>query len=694
MNLNASHVPQLTKRVAPSVVLGWLLLSSTFGLSAQAPASGRALGIDITGMDRSVRPQDDFFRFVNGAWNDRTPIPSDMSSYGTFAMLRDEAAAAVREIIEGAVAEKAATGTMTQKVGGFYASFMDTARVESLGVQPIARELAAVNAIASVADLPTAFLHAAASGVAVPMAVGVGQDPKDSNQYAVSISQSGLNMPDRDYYLRPDDKFAGIRKAYGDYIAQLFTFAGQRDPRGAADRILAFETGLAEKQWDRARNRDRNATYNRMTLPALEALAPHFNWQAYFSSALKGATVGDRVKDAIVRQPDYLKAIDAALTATPLSTWKEYLTFSWLNAYSEYLSSTFVNARFQFFGGVIGGREENRPRWKRGVSAVEGAVGEPVGRLYIDKHFKSDAKTRVDALVRNLLAAFKVGIDELEWMSPATKAQAQAKLAKYSLKIGYPDQWRDYAALEVSDNDLVGNVMRSEQFGHADMWGRLGKPVERWRWGMFPQTVNAQYSSTNNEITFPAGILQPPFFNVDADDAVNYGAIGAVIGHEISHGFDDQGRKSDGDGNLRDWWTPDDARAFEARAAKLGAQYESYTPLPGMKINGRQTMGENIGDLSGIAVALRAYHISLQGRPAPVIDGFTGDQRFFMGYAQIWRFKERDAALRDQLLTDVHSPGMFRAFIPLTNIDAFYAAFNVQPGDKLYRAPADRVKIW
>jgi len=669
-----------------------VVLAGTFGLSAQSPSNGRSLGIDVSGMDRSVRPQDDFFRFVNGTWADNTPIPSDMSSYGTFPMLRDQASAAVREIVEGAAAQKAAAGTMTQKVGSYYTSFMDTARIESLGVQPLARELAAVNAMASVNELPKAFLRAAAAGVAVPIAIGVGQDPKDSNQYAVSISQSGLNMPDRDYYLRQDDKFAAIRKAYADYIAQVFTFAGQRDPRAAADRVLTFETDLAGKQWDRARNRDRNATYNRMTLEAIATLTPHFDWQAYFSAALGGRA--DQLKDAIVRQPDYVKAVDGVITATPLSTWKEYLAFGWLNAYSEYLSSPFVNAQFQFFGGVIGGREQNRPRWKRGVSAVEGAVGEPVGRLYIEKHFKQDAKTRVDELVKNLLAAFKVGIDELEWMSPATRAQAQAKLAKYSLKIAYPDKWRDFDGLRVTDDDLVGNVMRSEQFQHAEMWGRFGTPVERWRWNMFPQTVNAQYSSTNNEITFPAGILQPPFFNVDADDAVNYGAIGAVIGHEISHGFDDQGRKSDGDGNLRDWWTPDDARAFEERATRLGAQYESYSPLPGMKINGRQTMGENIGDLSGLAVALRAYHLSLKGNPAPVIDGFTGDQRFFMGYAQIWRFKERDAALRDQLLTDVHSPGMYRAFIPLTNIDAFYAAFNLQPGDKLYRAPSDRVKIW
>src|SRR5215475_547241 len=669
-----------------------VVLAGTFGLSAQSTSTGRSLGIDVSGMDRSVRPQDDFFRFVNGTWADKTPIPSDMSSYGTFPMLRDEASAAVREIVEGAAGEKAAAGTMTQKVGSYYTSFMDTAHIESLGVQPLARELAAVNAIASANDLSKAFLRASASGVTVPVGINVGQDPKNSSQYAVSISQSGLNMPDRDYYLRQDDKFAAIRKAYGDYIAQLLTFAGQREPRGAADRVLPFETNLAGKQWDRARNWDRNATYNGMTLDAITALTPHFDWRAFLSTALDGRA--DQVKDAIVRQPDYVQAVDGIITSTPLSTWKEYLAFSWLNAYSEYLSSPFVNAQFQFFGGVIGGREQNRPRWKRGVSAVEAAVGEPVGRLYIAQHFKPDAKTRVDELVRNLLAAFKVGIDELEWMSPATKAQAQAKLAKYSLKIAYPDQWRDFAGLQVKDDDLVANVMSSDQFQNAEMWGRLGKPVERWRWGMTPQTVNAQYSSTNNEITFPAGILQPPFFNVDADDAVNYGAIGAVIGHEISHGFDDQGRKSDGDGNLRDWWTPEDARAFEERAARLGAQYESYSPLPGMKINGRQTMGENIGDLSGIAVALRAYHISLNGKPAPVIDGFTGDQRFFMGYAQVWRFKERDAALRDQLLTDVHSPGMFRAFIPLTNIDAFYAAFNVQPGDKLYRAPADRVKIW
>jgi putative endopeptidase len=396
----------------------------------------------------------------------------------------------------------------------------------------------------------------------------------------------------------------------------------------------------------------------------------------------------------IVRQPDYLKAVDEAIAATPVETWKEYLRFGLIAAYADNLPAAFVDAQFAFSGKTIAGRQENQTRWKRAVAAEEETLGEPVGKLYIERYFKSDAKARMDALIKNLLAAFKVGIDELEWMSPETKVQAQAKLAKFGVKIAYPDRWRDYSGLDIDPQDLVGNVMRYRRLQAAEMWARFGKPVERWRWGFTPQTVNASYNPANNEITFPAGILQPPFFDVFADDAINYGAIGSVIGHEISHGFDDQGRKSDGDGNLRDWWTAEDAKKFDERASKLGAQFESYTPLPGMKINGRQTMGENIGDLSGIAVAYRAYKLSLKGATAPVIGGFTGDQRFFLGYAQVWRFKTRDEALRNQLLTDVHSPGMFRAFVPLTNIDAFYTAFNLKPGDKLYRAPEERVKIW
>jgi len=649
-------------------------------------------GIDTAGMDQSVRPQDDFFRYVNGKWADNTPIPADQSGYGSFAMLRERAQERVRVIIEDEARTAAAPGSISQKVGDFYKSYMDESRIESLGITPLKGELAAIAAITDKKELPKAFARAAKVGVRLPFSVNIGADQRNSEQYAVQISQSGLGMPDRDYYLRNDEKFAATRKAYTTYISRLFALGNQPDPEGAAARITALETTIAKLQWDRARNRDRNATYNKMGVNALQASTPGFDWQAILAEM--PANAKDKVKDVIVRQPDYVKAIDAVIADVPLATWKEYLTFGLISAYADGLSQPFVDSDFEFNGRTIAGRQVQQPRWKRGVNEAEQVLGEPIGRLYIERHFKPEAKTRMDALIRNLLAAFKVGIDELEWMSPETKKQAQAKLAKYRLKIAYPDQWRDFSEFDVTPGDHVGNLLRYREFQTQDSWSRLGQPVERWRWGFTPQTVNASYSATNNEITFPAGILQPPFFNLDADDAINYGAIGAVIGHEISHGFDDQGRKSDGDGNLRDWWTAEDAKKFEERATRLGAQYESYTPLPGLKINGRQTMGENIGDLSGIAVALRAYHISLNGKPAPVIGGFTGDQRFFLGYAQIWRFKSRDEALRNQLLTDAHSPGYYRAFVPLTNIDTFYTAFNLKPGDKLYRAPEERVKIW
>jgi predicted metalloendopeptidase len=669
-----------------------VLVTSGAAVTIAQDRAPRVPGIDVSGMDLSVRPQDDFFRYVNGTWADNTPIPADLSSYGSFAILRERAQENVRAIIEEESRVPGAAGSMSQKVGDFYKSFMDEAKIESLGITPLAGELGAIAKISDKKDLPAAFARAARAGVRLPFSVSVGTDQRNSDSYAVQVSQSGLGMPDRDYYLRNDEKFAATRKAYSTYISRLFALGNQPDPEGAAGRIVSLETEIAKLQWDRARNRDRNATYNKMGVASLQASTPHFDWQAYLAALPAGAS--DKVREVIVRQPDYMKAIDAVINDVPVATWKEYLTFGLISAYADGLSAPFVDSDFEFNGKIIAGRQVLQPRWKRGVSEVEQALGEPVGRLYIERHFQAEAKARMDALIRNLLAAFKVGIDELEWMSPQTKLEAQAKLAKYRLKIAYPEQWRDYSKLEVKPGDHIGNQLRFRQFQDDDAWGRLGKPVEKWRWGFTPQTVNASYSPTNNEITFPAGILQPPFFDLDADDAINYGAIGAVIGHEISHGFDDQGRKSDGDGNLRDWWTPEDAKRFDERAAKLGAQFESYTPLPGMKINGRLTMGENIGDLSGIAVAYRAYKISLNGKPAPIIGGFTGDQRFFLGYAQIWRTKARDESLRNQLLTDPHSPGMYRAFVPLTNIEGFYTAFNLKPGDKLYRAPEDRVRIW
>ena len=666
------------------------LLLTALALPTSLAAQARQLGIDVSGMDRSVRPQDDFNQFVNGTWIRTTEIPADRARFGSFDALTEQSIAAVRALIEGVAARTdLEPGSEAYQIGAMYRSFMDTARIEQLGITPLQAPLAVIASLQSAADLARVLAELAPLGLRGPFGAFVGQDPKNSSVYVVSISQSGLGLPDRDYYLRDDARMADVRAAYADYLARVFTLAGQPDPQGAAERILALETRIAERQWDRARLRDRNLAYNKMSVAELTSLAPGFDWGAHLAQAGMGSA-----GDVIVRQPDYLTAITAILQDTPAATWREYLTAGLLSGAAPLLTRDFVQAHFELYGRTLSGQQELEPRWKRGVGRVQGALGEAVGRLYVERHFQPTAKARMDELVKNLLAAFREGIEELEWMSPATRVQAQDKLAKFTVKIGYPDKWRDYSALEIRPDDLAGNQLRAARFAYDDMVSRLGQPVDRERWAMTPQTVNAYYNASNNEIVFPAAILQPPFFNTAADDAVNYGAIGAVIGHEISHGFDDQGRKSDGDGNLRDWWTAEDEAAFQQRATLLGAQYEAYAPIEGMKINGALTMGENIGDLSGLAVAYRAYRNSLGGREAPVIDGFTGDQRFFMGWAQVWRSKLRDDELRRRLLTDSHSPGMFRAFVPLTNFDPFYAAFDLKPGDRLYRAPEDRVKVW
>jgi putative endopeptidase len=657
--------------------------------AARAQSTGLALGIDTTNFDRSVRPQDDFFRFVNGGWLARTEIPADASSWGAFNELRENSRSALHTIVEQAARSNAPAGTEARKVGDLYASYMDSAQVDALGITPLKSDLAAIAALTSNAQLPATFARFARFRVQGPFAVSVGADQKSSRTNIVGISQSGLGLPDRDYYLLKDEKSAATRDAYRAYITRLLTLANQPDAAGAASRILALETTIAGKHWDRARSRDRNATYNKLTVAQLAAMSPSFNWRTYLKDAGLGAAT-----DVIVRQPDFISAMDSVIAATPASTWREYLTFKLLDSYADELPATFQDARFDFRGRTLSGQQEMSERWKRGVDEVEGILGEAVGKLYVQRNFKPEAKARMDAMVRNLRQAYAVGIDSLDWMSPATKAQAKAKLAKFTVKIAYPDKWRDYSTLAIRRGDLLGNARRANEFRYDDMVSQLGKPVDRSRWGMTPQTVNAYYNASNNEIVFPAAILQPPFFDVNADDAVNYGAIGAVIGHEIGHGFDDQGRKSDGDGNLRDWWTPSDAKAFEGRTDRLGAQYDALSPLPGMHVNGKLTMGENIGDVSGLAQAYRAYRISLNGKEPPVIAGYTGDQRFFLGFAQIWRTKFREAALRQQILSNPHSPGMYRAFVPLTNNDVFMRAWDVKPGDKMYRAPEDRVKIW
>ena len=680
--IDRSFSPHPVRAIAVALALA-TVASPTF---AQAP---RPSGVDTTNFDRSVRPQDDLFRFVNGGWLKRTPIPDDAVRWGSADELIERSREAMRAILEEAARSNAPAGSEERKVGDLYTSFLDSARVEALGVKPLQGELSRIASLKSASDLPALFAHLARIGVARPIAVGVGTDPKKATDNTVLVAQSGLSLPDRDYYLMNDARMTAVRDAYRTYLAQLFTLAGQPDPAGAASRVIALETAIATKQWDRVRNRDRNATYNPRTVAQLAEATPSFDWKTYLDGAGLGA-----VRNVIVNQPDYLVAGDSIIKATPVATWREYLAAKLLDTYSAELSSPFVQARFDFRSKVLSGQLVQRARWKRGVTEVELALGDAAGKLYVARHFKPEAKARMDEMIRNLREAYRIGIDSLEWMTPATKERAKDKLAKFTVKIGYPDKYRDYSSLVIRPDDLMGNVMRAREWAYDDMLAQYGKPVDKVRWVMTPQTVNAYYMSTNNEIVFPAAILQPPFFDPNADDATNYGGIGSVIGHEIGHGFDDQGRKSDGLGNLVDWWTTDDAKAFEERATRLGAQFDVLSPFEGAKVNGKLTMGENIGDLSGLAQAYRAYHISLKGKEPPVIDGFTGDQRFFLGYAQIWRANTREAALRQQLLSDPHSPGEYRANVPLANNDAFQRAFDLKPGDKLYRAPGERVKIW
>jgi predicted metalloendopeptidase len=676
-------------RIHAAAALAAAALGACTPSSPVQPSPTLGLGVDTASFDRSVRPQDDFFQFVNGGWVARTEIPGDRASTGTFAQLRDQSQAAIRAIVEEAAAGSHPAGSNGRKVGDLYASFMDTARIEQLGIAPLADDLARIRAVSDRAQLPETFAHLARRGVSTPLGVGVGQDGGNSSRYAVTVAQAGLGLPDRDYYLNPGERFAGIRQQYTAYVQRLLELAGTPDAAAAARGVVAFETELARVQWERARNRDANATYNPTALANLQTRTPEFRWAGYLRAfGISG------VDTVIVRQPDYFAGMDRVLSATPVQDVGNYLVFQLVDDAAPYLSRDFRQARFAFRSGVLSGVQQESPRWKQGVEVVERSLGEAVGEMYVQRHFPAESKARMEQLVANLVEAYREAIDGLEWMSPATRAQAQDKLANFTVKIGYPEKWRDYSTLEIRAGDLMGNLARAQAFRHARMVNRLGQPVDRGEWGMTPQTVNAYYNRANNEIVFPAAILQPPFFDPTADDAVNYGGIGGVIGHEISHGFDDQGRKSDGAGNLRDWWTAQDASAFEQRAGMLADQYGAYEPLEGARVNGRLTLGENIGDLSGLAIAHRAYRRSLGGGRAPMIGGYTGDQRFFLGWAQVWRTKYRDQALRQQLLTDPHSPGMYRTNGVLVNLPAFYEAFNVKPGDRMYVAPEKRVKIW
>jgi putative endopeptidase len=645
-------------------------------------------GLLLPGYDRGVRAQDDLFRFASGQWLHTTEIPADRTRYTAFDALTDESEKNLRSIVEDSAARRGTAGSPDQQIGDFYASFMDTAKIDALGAGPLKEPLDRIDALATPADLARYFGDSAATPVSSPVALFIDQDAKNASAYLPGVSQSGLTMPNRDYYLKSDPQFVTLRDQLRVYAARVLGLAGVADPDGSAGRVVALENRLADVQWTAAQERDATATYNKFTVADAKTRTPGLEWKTFLDAA------GVRTPDFVVAEPSYFTALGAALTSVPMADWKSYLKFKLIDGLAPYLSDAFVTARFEFRGRALGGQQENRPRWKRGVAAVEGSMGDLLGQRYVQRYFPADSKRRMDALVSKLTDAYRSSIDRLDWMSDATKAEARDKLSKLAVKIGYPDKWKDYSKLTVARDDLVGNVMRSAQLEHQRELDRLSKPVDRTEWFVTPQTVNAFYSAPRNEIVFPAAILQPPFFNANADDAVNYGGIGAVIGHEISHAFDDQGRKFDGTGNLRDWWTPQDAQRFTERTTALVAQYAAFEPLPGQHINGELTLGENIADLSGLTVAMRAYRLSLDGRPAPVLDGFTGEQRFFLGWAQAWRGKTRDQALRAQLLSDPHSPNEFRTNGVVSNMSEYYAAFGVKEGDKLFRSPDQRVKIW
>ncbi|SDG93358.1 Predicted metalloendopeptidase [Duganella sp. OV458] len=649
-------------------------------------------GIDLPNMDTSVRPQDDFFTYLNGSWLKTTEIPADKSSWGTFAKLRDDTLPQLRGLIEKAEADKQRkAGSEAQKIADLYASFMDEAKLNEVGIRPLTGELNRIRAIKDKNGLPMMFAHLGQIGVSAPYGVSVRQDARESTKYAVYIGQGGLGLPDRDYYLKKEDaKLATALAKYELHVAKILGLAGDRNATANARKVVALETQLAEVQWTKVQNRDPVKRYNKMPIKQLADVAPGFDW----GHALASAGVANKVDYVIVNQPSYLTGFASVLEKTDLATWKAYLEWQLLREASPFLSKEFADAHFDFYSTVLTGVAVKPPRWKTGVALVEASLGEALGKLYVAEYFPPERKERMDQLVKNLLASYKTSIDNLDWMSPATKIEAQAKLAKFTPKIGYPNKWRDYSSLAVIKGDLIGNVLRASNYRHARMIAKLGKPIDREEWGMTPQTINAYYSSTMNEIVFPAAILQPPFFDARADDAVNYGAIGAVIGHEISHGFDDGGSQSDGDGNLRDWWTKEDKANFRAKADALVKQYDGYSPLPGYHVNGALTLGENIADNSGMAIAYKAYKLSLGGKPAPVIDGFTGDQRFFMGFGQIWRVKMREEQQILQIKTDPHSPGQYRTNGPVVNQPGFYDAFGVKPGDKLYVAPEQRIIIW
>lgn len=659
--------------------------------AAPSMAQGPKKFIDPANMDLSVKPGDNFYRYANGNWLKNTQIPASKTRWGSFDKLTEESSQALKGLLEDAAKNPGKDASM-RRVGDFYASAMDSAAIEKLGYQPIKKYLDEIEKLSGPADVVKHISYLRSNSISSPLySIGVRQDAKNVTQYIIGIGQGGTTLPDRDYYLKNDARSSAIRKEYTNYMIKLFTLCGwdEAEATKRAATILKLETTIAGAQMSRVEMRDPVKLYNKFAVTALNTKTPAINW----TKTLKDLGYAGQPDSVVVSNPKFLVFLDSMITATPVNDWKVYLQWGIMRDAAPFLSSDFVNANFNY-SRAISGQKEQTPRWQRSSSLIDGQLGDLLGQLYVDKYFKPEAKQRMIALINNMTQTFDDRIKQLDWMSPETKERALQKLHAFTKKIGYPDVWKKYEGLVIKRDDYLGNIRRCNQWQYRDNIGRLGKPINKTEWGMTPSTVNAYYSANKNEIVFPAGILRFPFFDFEADDAVNYGGIAAVIGHEMTHGFDDSGRQFDADGNLSDWWTKADAEEFKKRADRVVEQYNGYTVLDTLHVNGKLTLGENLADLGGLSIAYEAFKKTKQGQSNELIDGFTPDQRFFLNWAQVWRSNILPEAAAQRILTDSHSPGVHRGNGPLTNIDAWYKAFNVKEGDKMYVAPEKRIKVW
>ena len=664
------------------------------GADAQEARRFGTWGVDLTAQDKSVRPGDNFFRYVNGNWLKTATIPADRASIGGFVELQILSEQRLRAIVDDLRKRPAAQlNAEERKLRDLYDSFVDTDSIERKGLEPVAKDMAQIAALNTHEDVARMMASPRIAAGAI-YGYGIGIDDKNPGNYSLNLVQAGLGMPERDYYLSDNADLVKTREAYRKYVADMLALAGLPDAAARAARILALETEIARVHWTRTDRRDADKTYNPMTVAALKALAPAFPWDSFLGETGIPLNTPSGPRYVIVQENTAFAPLATIFAETPVSTWRDYLTLHYLHNMSAYLPKRFDDLDFAFFGTVLSGRTAQLDRATRGVRLLDSQMGEALGKIYVARYFPPDAKTKADVLVSNLLKSFLADIPKLDWMGSATKEKALEKVRLFTPKIGYPDKWRDYAALQIQPGDLIGNVQRASLFEYNRQVARINLPVDRSEWGMTPSTINAYFYASLNEIVFPAAILQPPFFDPQADDAVNYGGIGAVIGHEISHGFDDQGSKYDGKGVFDNWWTKEDRANFEGRAARIIGQYDQFEPLPGLNIIGKQTVGENIADNAGLSIAYRAYKLSLGGKPAPVIDGLTGDQRFFLSYGQIWRTLQRESAIRTQVISGVHSIPEFRVIGTVRNMDAWYEAFGVTPDQKYYLPPDQRVRIW